>query len=241
MKQNDTVLVVGATSSMAQVVCRELAMRGYQLVLVGRDETELELLAADLRTRSSASCRTQVADMAEPGFSCEQLLGAAGAFNHALIALGDMGDGADDAANLAHVTQLNYLAPAALAAAAASRLAESGGGVVALVSSVAGDRGRASNYVYGSAKAALSSFASGLRNRYAKLGVHVLTIKPGFVDTPMTWGMTSPLIASRERVARDIVRAMETKRDILYTPWFWRLIMGIIQHIPERVFKKLKL
>ncbi len=241
MKQNDTVLVVGATSSMAQVVCRELAMRGYKLVLVGRDETELELLAADLRTRSSASCRTQVADVADSGFSCEQLLGAAGAFNHALITLGDMGSGADDAANLNAVTQLNYLAPAALAAAAASRLAESGGGVVALVSSVAGDRGRASNYVYGSAKAALSSFASGLRNRYAKLGVHVLTIKPGFVDTPMTWGMTSPLIASRERVARDIVRAMETKRDILYTPWFWRLIMGIIQHIPERVFKKLKL
>jgi decaprenylphospho-beta-D-erythro-pentofuranosid-2-ulose 2-reductase len=242
MQKNDTILVVGATSSMAQAICRELAAREYQLVLAGRDETELELLAADVRTRSGASCRQLIADLSDPDFSAERLILEAGDFGHALIAVGDMGSSlADDSDNLAYVTKLNYLAPASIAASAALKLSESGGGVVAIVGSVAGDRGRQSNYVYGSAKAALASFASGLRNRYAKLGVHVLTIKPGFVDTPMTWGMKSPLIASREYVARDIVQAMQKRRDILYTPWFWRFIMGIIMHIPERVFKKLKL
>ena len=242
MQKNDTVLVVGATSSMAQAVCRELAARGYGLVLAGRDETELELLAGDLRTRSGCECRIVAADVGEAQFSADQLIGEAGAFNHVLMAVGDMGAGqSDDAANLTRVTQLSYLAPAAISASAALKLSEQGGGVVAMVGSVAGDRGRQSNYVYGSAKAALASFASGLRNRYAKLGVHVLTIKPGFVDTPMTWGMKSPLIASREHVARDIVRAMEKRKDVIYTPWFWRIIMGIIMHIPERVFKKLKL
>ena len=110
-----------------------------------------------------------------------------------------------------------------------------------LISSIAGDRGRQSNYAYGSAKAALNAFASGLRNRFFKQGVHVVTVKPGFLDTPMTWGMQSPLIASREIAAEYIIYAMKVRKNIVYVPFFWRYIMLIIIHIPEAIFKRLKL
>jgi len=110
------------------------------------------------------------------------------------------------------------------------------------ISSVAGDRGRQSNYVYGAAKGGLSLFLQGLRNRLSTTAVHVLTVKPGFVDTPMTEGLDGLfLVASPERVATDIVRAYESRRDVLYTPWFWRYIMLAVRLIPERLFKKLKL
>ena len=110
-----------------------------------------------------------------------------------------------------------------------------------IIGSVAGDRGRASNYEYGAAKAAIATFTSGLRNRYAKLGLHIMTVKPGFVDTPMTWGMNIPLIASRETISDAILKAMAKKKDVIYAPWFWKFIMLIIMHIPEKIFKKLKL
>jgi decaprenylphospho-beta-D-erythro-pentofuranosid-2-ulose 2-reductase len=237
----DNILLLGATSSLMQALARQLAAAGHPLVLAGRDETELETLAADLATRYGTTCQLCVVDVAEPGFNAQQAIAAAGAFQHAVIAIGDMGTGnPDDAGGMQQLAQLNYLAPAMLAAAAAAQLAEAGRGVVAVVSSVAGDRGRASNYGYGSAKAALTTYVSGLRARYARQGVHVLTIKPGFIDTPMTWGMQSPLMATREKVAADIIRAMRRGHDVTYSPWFWRLIMGIIQHLPERVFKKLR-
>jgi short-subunit dehydrogenase len=157
--------------------------------------------------------------------------------------------GSSDPTNLDNIHQttwLNYTVPAQLATAAAVRLSEqkSGrayAGSITLISSVAGDRGRQSNYAYGSAKAALNTFASGLRNRFFKQGVHVMTVKPGFIDTPMTWGMKSPLIASRESVAESIVEAMKNRSNVVYVPFFWRYIMLIIIHIPEMIFKRLSL
>ena len=117
-----------------------------------------------------------------------------------------------------------------------------GEGTLAAISSVAGDRGRQSNYVYGTAKAAVNTYLQGLRNRLYSKGVHVLTIKPGFVDTPMTAHLRQgPLFASADRVARDIVKAIEKKKCIIYTPWFWRWIMLLIRLIPEPVFRRLKL
>jgi short-subunit dehydrogenase len=108
---------------------------------------------------------------------------------------------------------------------------------------VAGDRGRASNYVYGASKAALSAYLDGLRNRLHASGVQVLSIKPGFVDTAMTRGKLKPsrLLATPERVARDIDRALRRRQDVLYTPWFWRPIMAVIRGLPERIFKRLSL
>jgi short-subunit dehydrogenase len=116
-------------------------------------------------------------------------------------------------------------------------------GTIAVISSVAGDRGRQSNYLYGSAKAALSTFCDGLRARLFKVGAHVVTIKPGFVATPMTAGLPlpGPLVATPEKVAGDIVRAIEKGKDVIYTPWFWWGIMLIIRSIPGRVFKRLSL
>jgi decaprenylphospho-beta-D-erythro-pentofuranosid-2-ulose 2-reductase len=242
-RNTETVLVVGATSSLAQAMCRELARKGYGLVLAGRDEYELEVLANDLMARSSIACRGVIIDISEAGFSASRFVEQAGEFSHAVIALGDMGaDNRDDPQNIAHIMHANYIAPAQIASAIAAMLdAQKKTGAIAIISSVAGDRGRQSNYLYGSAKAALSTFASGLRNRYAKTGVHVMTVKPGFIDTPMTWGMQSPLIASREYVAQKIISAFEKKRDVIYVPWFWWGIMTIICHIPEKIFKRLSL
>lgn len=242
MPRNGTVLVVGATSSLAQALCRELASQGRSLVLAGRDGDELRLMMSDLYTRYQATCRCVVADFLSPDFTAQALIEQAGDFDEIVIAAGDMG-AADptDIANLAFTMHLNYTIPAQIATLAAWRLSGKRSGSIVILSSVAGDRGRQSNYAYGSAKAALSAFASGLRNRFYKKNVHVMTVKPGFTDTPMTWGMKSPLIASRERVAAAIVRAMEKKKDVVYVPFFWRWIMLIITHIPERIFKKLSL
>ncbi len=240
-------VIVGATSSLAQPLCHALAARGFGLVLVARDEVEVDLLARDILTRHEIRASKIIADFLDSGFSAEGIIERAGPFSHLIILAGDMGT-ADptNIANLAYTMHLNYTVPAQVAAAGAKRLAERFAqekkrGHIAIVASVAGDRGRQSNYAYGAAKAALATFASGLRNKYCKLGVAVMTVKPGFIDTPMTWGMTSPLMASRESVAAGMMKAMLKGKDVVYLPFFWRYIMLIIMHIPERVFKKLSL
>lgn len=239
---DNSYLIIGATSSLAQSICRTLAKKGHTLILTGRDENELELLAGDLVARYNSSCRIVIADLMASGFSPERFIAQAGDFDHAILATGDMGSGnAGDIADLDFTARINYIIPAQLATLAATHLAAKKGGSIAIISSVAGDRGRQSNYAYGSAKAALSTFASGLRNRFCKQNVHVMTVKPGFTDTPMTWGMQSPLMASRESVAEAIVKALEKKKNVVYVPFFWRYIMLIIIHIPEFIFKKLKL
>lgn len=236
----NTALVVGATSSLAQALCRALAARGYALALAGRDRFELETLAADLRVRYRAEPAILIADFLNADFDARAVLEEAGEITHLVLASGDMGTGGiGDVADIAYTTHINYTVPAQLAALAAAWFAEKGGGHVTVIASVAGDRGRAKIAAYGSAKAALSTFASALRQAYAGRGVHVLTVKPGFVDTPMTWGMKSPLMASREAVAGAIVRAMEKRKDVVYAPWFWRIIMLVITHIPEKLFKRL--
>ncbi|WP_250523076.1 MULTISPECIES: SDR family NAD(P)-dependent oxidoreductase, partial [unclassified Caballeronia] len=125
----------------------------------------------------------------------------------------------------------------------ANRLEAQRHGTLAVISSVAGDRGRPSNYLYGSAKAALQAFLEGLRARLFKVGVHVVDIKPGFVATPMTAGLPlpGPLVATPEKVAKDIVRGIDRKKDVLYTPWFWWGIMLIIRNVPRFVFKRASL
>jgi short-subunit dehydrogenase len=149
-----------------------------------------------------------------------------------------------DPEQAARTIDVNFKSYVSLLNAAAMHLRERGGGFLCALSSVAGDRGRQSNYTYGAAKAGLSAYLQGLRNRLAPHGVTVITVKPGFVDTAMTWGLLkagSALVASPQRVARDIVNAIATRRDVLYTPWFWRWIMLVIRLIPERVFKRLRL
>ena len=166
----------------------------------------------------------------------------------ALIAYGSLTDSArsdSDVNYLAAELQTNFTSAALWAQTLAERMAadSAGGGTVAVISSVAGDRGRGSNHAYGAAKAGLTAFCSGLRARMAARRVHVVTIKPGFIDSPMTAHISKKgaLWATPEAVAAGIVRAIDKKRDVVYLPGFWRLIMLIIRHIPERIFKRLKI
>jgi hypothetical protein len=145
-----------------------------------------------------------------------------------------------DLRSMFELNAMSYIQPATLIA---ERMALRGAGSLILVSSPAGDRGRQSNYFYGASKAAVSVFAGGLRNHLAKKGVQVLTVKPGFVDTPMTAGMPKdgPLWATTAQIAACIEKGLQKKKDVIYAPWFWQYIMLIIRHIPEKIFKKLSL
>ena len=169
---------------------------------------------------------------------------AFGGFDAVLVAWGVLPDQAasERSAEIAVASfDTNARSVIALLTDLANRFESQGQGAIAVLSSPAGDRGRASNYVYGAAKAAVTVFASGLRNRLHAKGVRVLTIEPGFVDTPMTASFTKgPLWARPERVAEDIVRALERGFGVVYTPWFWRWIMAIIRHVPERIFVRMK-
>jgi short-subunit dehydrogenase len=240
-------LVIGATSSLGQALCAELARGGASLVLSGRNKKMLEAMASDLTIRFGTENTVVLCDLARPkltprGFVSE-VNKQAPKLTRIFLLAGEMGDAEDQdkEENIEAVTRINYTSPAKLLTALAADLSKKKGGEVAVISSVAGDRGRQSNYVYGSAKAALTSLASGLRNKYADKNVHVMTVKPGFIDTPMTYGMESPLIASRETVAKAIVKALEKKKNSIYVPFFWWGIMTIIKSIPEPIFKKLKL
>jgi short-subunit dehydrogenase len=237
------VLVLGATSAIAQQVARLYAARGADLFLVARNAERLAAVADDLRVRG-ASVATAVADLDDPSLHDEILAGAA-PLDVVFLAHGVLGDAREsmrDAGAAEAVLRTDLVAPVALLTLAAQRLEAQGKGCIAALSSVAGDRGRASNPVYGAAKAGLTAFLSGLRNRLSRAGVRVVTVKPGFVDTPMTGHLPkNPLYSSPERVARDVVRAIDGSADVVYTPWWWRLVMLAVRLVPERLFKRLSL
>jgi short-subunit dehydrogenase len=242
------ILIVGAASAIAEATARLWAARGDALFLVGRNAERLETIAADLRVRGAAAvgCFTMDAtDTATHAAMLEAATAALGGLDVALIAHGTLPDQKACEASVELTLQEidnNGLSIVALATLLASRFETQGHGTLAAISSVAGDRGRQSNYVYGAAKGMVSLFLQGLRNRLAKKGVQVLTIKPGFVDTPMTASFKKgALWAQPDDIARGILRAIEQRRDEVYLPGFWRLIMAIIRHIPERIFKRLSL
>ena len=242
------ILIIGATSAIAEASSRIWAARGAALFLVGRRAERLQVIAADLRVRGAAAvgCYTMDAcDMAAHAAMFDAATAALGSVDIALIAHGSLPDQRACEASVdltLHEINVNGVSVIALATRLGELFAAQGRGSLAVISSVAGDRGRQSNYVYGAAKGMVSLFLQGLRNRLAKQGVQVLTIKPGFVDTPMTAALPKgALWAQPDAIARGIVRAIDGKRDEVYLPGFWWLIMTIIKHIPERVFKKLSL
>lgn len=242
------ILVIGATSAIAQACARRFAARGDAFFVTGRDEARLQAIAADLRVRGAASVHAGVLDVVD-GDACDAVIDAAWRalerIDVVLIAHGTLPDQAACEASpglaLAEFN-VNATATIGLLTRLAPRMIAQRQGCLAVISSVAGDRGRASNYLYGSAKAAVTAFASGLRQRLAREGVDVLTIKPGFVDTPMTSGFRKgALWASPDRVARGIERAIDRRRSVAYVPWFWAWIMLVIRHIPEAVFRRIRL
>jgi len=242
------ILVVGASSAMAEAACRIWASRGDALYLVARNAQKLQVIHDDLSVRGSASVMTQVVDLNDTDAHaalCRQAFEQMGSVDVVLIAHGTLGDQQASQASYDvafQEIQTNALSTISLLTDIANRMESQGKGVIAVISSVAGDRGRQSNYVYGSAKAMVSTFLAGLRNRLFSKGVHVVTIKPGFVDTPMTAHLPKgPLWASAESVGAGIVRAVDKKRNVVYLPWFWWGIMQVIRHIPEVVFKRLSL
>ena len=241
-----TMLILGARSDIARATALIFARNGWDIILAGRDLPALEKSATDIAIRTTRTVTTSFFDALSPQSHeafWQQHSAASDAVFCAVGLMLEQKNAENDFACAEQILQTNFTGLVPILSMAANTFEERGNGLIIGVSSVAGDRGRASNYVYGSAKAGFTAFLSGLRNRLAKKGVHVMTVKPGFVATSMTEGMKLPasLTASADQVAEDILRGVVKKRDIMYTRWFWFWIMFIIKNIPERVFKKLYL
>lgn len=240
-------VIFGATSAIATGFARALAPDGARFHLVGRDAAKLAAVRDDLVARGAKEVTVSIADLDRVEEHARLVAEAAarlGALDVALLAQGTLSDQkrceADAARARAEVTT-NFLAPASLLTELAIHFERQGRGTLAVIGSVAGDRGRASNYVYGSAKAGLAAFAAGLRARLRTKGVNVLLVKPGFVDTPMTAHLRKgALWAQPDDVGRGILRAVEAGRGEVYLPGFWRLVMFVIRHLPEPIFARLK-
>ena len=243
------IFISGATSAIAQAWARLPAAKGAAFYLLGRDAEKLEAVKKDLLARGARDVLVHTADLALPqdyDNIVNQLYSHWSRVDIALFAQGNLPDQQallSDMNAVRSVFELNamsYMLPANLIGA---RMAQAGSGAIVLISSVAGDRGRQSNFFYGTSKAAVTCFAQGFRNHLHKFGVQVLTVKPGFVDTPMTAAIKKggPLWATPEQIAHCIENGLQKKRDVIYAPWFWQIIMRVIQHLPEAIFKRLSL
>jgi short-subunit dehydrogenase len=240
-----SVLVLGGSSDIGRAAARAFAKAGYDVGLAGRDVAALEPDAADLRARYNAEVDLHQFDVLDTA-SFDGFIAGLPALPDVVISIvGLLGLQQNAESDLAHATAImrsNYEGPALILGLFADKFLARGSGTIVGVSSVAGDRGRASNYVYGSAKAGFSAFLSGLRARASRGGVHVVTVKPGFVRTKMTEGMKliGPLTVEAPVVGDAILAAVENKTDVVYVSGKWRLVMLIIKALPEAVFKKLK-
>jgi len=242
------ILIFGATSAIAIEAARVWAGRGDSLLLVARDRKKLTALQSDLKARGAAKVAVLAMDALD--FSKHASLGkvadqALGGLDQVLVAHGVLSDEAAcraEAAAAMKDLQVNFSSVVSVLTPLANRFEKEGKGVIACISSVAGDRARQSNYVYGTAKAGVSAYLGGLRNRLARSGVAVVTIKPGFVDTPMTAHLKkNPLFASARTVGRGVVKAMDKRKDVAYLPGFWKPILLMVIHIPEGMFKRMKM
>ncbi|TVP45619.1 MAG: SDR family NAD(P)-dependent oxidoreductase [Gemmatimonadales bacterium] len=243
----ETWLVVGATSPVARAFALEASAAGSDVILAGRDEDDMVATASDIRIRTGARASVIRFEAehpdAHPGFVEACLEHRRGILN-VFFAVGTMPmqEDMDRDPSLARRTgSVNYLGPVSLLSLLAPVLEEQKAGAVVVLGSVAGDRGRLSNYVYGSSKAALHVYLQGLRARLFHAGVGVTTVKPGFIDTSMTWGEQLPLPAAPPRkLARACLDHAGKGTEVVYFPWFWRPIMTLLGVVPERVFKRFR-
>jgi decaprenylphospho-beta-D-erythro-pentofuranosid-2-ulose 2-reductase len=242
------VLIIGATSAIAAETARVFAAYGARLFLTGRHSERLDAMAADLRVRGAAQVETallEVTDIARHRDVVEAAFATLGGVDVVLIAHGTLPDQRrceESVADTLAALEVNLTATIALLTLVANRFEAARHGCIAVITSVAGDRGRQSNYVYGAAKGGVDRFLEGLRNRLFRSGIGVITIKPGFVDTPMTAGVAkNVLFTSPRRVGRAIYRAIEARRNVVYIPWFWRPIMFLVTALPESIFQRLRL
>jgi len=242
------ILIIGATSAIAKATLRIYAEQNNNLYLVARNEEQLKIIAEDAKIRGANQVEMMACDLAELNTHqalIENVYACYPKLDIVLIAHGTLPNQQacqDDVEIALQEININALSTISLLTLLANRFESQKSGSIAVISSVAGDRGRQSNYVYGAAKGMVSTFLQGLRNRLNDSNVQVLDIKPGFVDTPMTAEFRKgALWAQPEQVAQNIIKAINSSRNTLYTPWFWWGIMFIIRNIPEFIFKKLKL
>ena len=237
---------MGATSDLARAMTLALCREGYALGLAARNPEALEREAQDIEVRFGARPTLYQCDVAQEDFGISFIEKLNPLPDLAICAIGDLGNLKEEEANPMASTKTivaNYTGPALLMGALANLFEKRGRGILVGISSVAGDRGRASNYIYGSAKAGFSAYLSGLRNRLASCGVHVMTVKPGFMQTRMTAGLYLPplLTASPEKAALHIMKGIKKRKDIIYVFPLWRFIMTLICLIPEKIFKRMSL
>lgn len=251
-RQNDrlpaNILALGATSAIAEATLRLFAQRGARFYLVARNAEKLNAVACDLRTRGAGDVATRVMDLDDTAAHPAMLAQAAqslGTIELALLAHGVLGDQEEAEAGYEAaeaILRTNLLSAVSLITWLANYFESTEQGTLAVISSVAGDRGRKSNYVYGASKGALNIFLDGVRNRIDRSGVNVLTIKPGFVATPMTAHLPpNALFAQPPQVARGILKAIGKRRDVAYVPGFWAPIMLIVRLVPGPIFKRLNM
>ena len=245
MKQKP-VLILGARSDIARAVAHRFAKAGYSIQLAARNSRSLSADKSDLELRYQVPVSVHEFDALE----VETHINFVDSLNKlpviVVCAVGYMGTQPEseiDVIAARHVMRSNYEGPASVLAILANKFEHRGSGFLIGISSVAGERGRASNYIYGSAKAGFTAFLSGLRNRLAKRGVHVITVLPGFVNTKMTEGMNLPslLVVEPKDIADSIFHAVVAKKNIIYRKRIWMFIMMIIRNIPEYLFKRMKI
>lgn len=241
------ILITGANSAIAASCARLWAADKAEFFLAARNAQKLKEVADDLKVRGASSVHTyeiDLSDNAKQSRMLDDCFTKLGNVDIALVCYGTLPDQEkceQDASYAAREFANNGASVIHLLTLLGNKMEKQGAGSIAVVSSVAGDRGRRSNYLYGSAKAAVSAFCAGLRLRLMKSGVSVTTVKPGFVATPMTAHLDLPkaLTVGPDQVARDIVNAVNSRRGTVYTPWYWLFIMLIIRHLPEPIFKRL--
>jgi decaprenylphospho-beta-D-erythro-pentofuranosid-2-ulose 2-reductase len=242
------VIVLGATSAIAEAAARLYAAEGAELLLVGRRGERLAALAADLMLRGAARAETAACDLAQSGDAAAAFAGfvaALGGVDHVLLAYGTLGDQKAAEADLAAAAaslQVNFASAASWALAAADVLEKQGRGSLVVIGSVAGDRGRRANYIYGAAKSGLAALVEGIAHRFAVSGPRAVIVKPGPTVTPMTEGFASRkglTWATPERVAAIVRRAADKGGPVVYAPWFWRWIMLAIRLLPAPIFNRL--
>jgi len=248
MTRTPSVLILGANSSIAKATAQLLAQQGYSLFLAARNEDELTKTAQDLTIRyPSIQIQTGIFDATQPSehdIFFKQVVTTMGSIEGALLCFGYLGNQSIAATaweESVRIINQNFTGAVTLLNCVAEYFTTNNASLsrfIIGISSVAGDRGRQKNIVYGAAKSALNVYLQGIRHQLGKHKVRVITIKPGYVDTPMTAGVvTSPLMVSPEYVAKRIVATLKQRRHVYYIPWFWRILCGVLCAIPERLFK----
>jgi short-subunit dehydrogenase len=245
----DKILVFGATSKLAEETVRHIKGVGTKVMLVAQNQSKLDVIYKELKTWNPEveyfTYILDALDFVNHQTMFDEAINKLGGLDTFFVAHGTLPDNEKirkDATHTVKEFNINCLSVISLCTICSNYFENQRKGTIAVISSVAGERGRQSNYIYGAAKAGVSAYLQGLRNRMFEFGVTVITIKPGMVKTPMTLGMPdSPLFAKPEKVGKDIFNAIKNKKDIIFTPSYWKIIMTIIKLIPESIFKKLKL